>query len=387
MALNKVFREQKYLLLLPLLLLGALYLWSAGGPASAPGGANGERSGEHAAGTGDTSGEKGGVDPYFGREIRAPADPDSATLASVSEQARSISSLRSLLVYQKDTPLVERYYRGMSAGRAMNLKSASKSVLSLLIGIAVDRGVIGSVQDSIRRYLPEYFEEIEDERKRSITVQDLLTMRAGLETTSFHNYGRWVVSDDWVEFALEQPMVEEPGGEMVYSTGSSHLLSVILTRASGMSTRTFAMEHLFGPLGIRAGGWDRGPQGYYMGGNNMALRPSDMMKIGRMVLNGGVWEGERIVSRSWLENSFQTYTRSNYNPYDYGYMWWKRSVAGYPVRFAWGYGGQYIFMIPDLDAVVVITSSLSGATQDRRYRRPVFELLRSSIIPMLETGS
>lgn len=385
MALKKVFRDRKYLLLLPLLLLAVLYVWSAGGPSTAPGGPDGEGSGEYAAGTDNTSGEEA-VDPYFRNEIGAPADPDSATLASVSEQARSISTLRSLLVYQKDTPLMERYYRGMSAGRTMNLKSASKSVLSLLIGIAVDRGVIGSVRDSIRHYLPEYFEDIEDERKRSITVKDLLTMRAGLETTSFHNYGRWVVSDDWVEFALEQPMEDKPGGDMVYSTGSSHLLSVILSKASGMSTRSFAMEHLFGPLGIRPGGWDRDPQGYYMGGNNMALRPSDMMKIGRMVLDGGVWEGERIVSRGWLENSFQTYTRSNYNPYDYGYMWWKRPVAGYPVRFAWGYGGQYIFMIPDLDAVVVITSSLSGATQDRRYRRPVFELLRNAIIPMLETG-
>lgn len=272
----------------------------------------------------------------------------------------------------------------MHEGETTNIKSASKSVLSLLVGIAVDKGDIESVNQPISIYFENYFSSHPDSVKESITIKDLLTMRAGLETTSFHNYGRWVVSDDWVEFALEQPMEDRPGGDMIYSTGSTHLLSVILARASGMSTRAFANRYLFGPLDIQVGGWDRDPQGHYMGGNNMALRPADMLKIGQMVLDGGVWEGERIVSGAWLEDSFRTYTRSNYNPYDYGYLWWKRPVSGYQVRFAWGYGGQYILMIPDLQAVVVMTSDPTETTDERGYQRPVFNLLEHEIIPMLE---
>jgi CubicO group peptidase (beta-lactamase class C family) len=111
-----------------------------------------------------------------------------------------------------------------------------------------------------------------------------------------------------------------------------------------------------------------------------------MLKIGQMILNGGAWQGKRIVSQDWLADSFQSYTRSNYNPYNYGYMWWNRKVAGFDTYFAWGYGGQYIFMIPKLDAVVVMTSSLANASQRRSYKEPVFSLLRNHIIPHVLEG-
>lgn len=302
---------------------------------------------------------------------------------TLQREARRIGSVRSLLVQQNGLRLVEQYYHGMTAGRKMNIKSASKSIISLLVGIAVDRGIINSVEDRVATYLPGYYVSITDSVKRSITIKDLLTMRAGLETTSFHNYGAWVNSSDWVAYALGQPVTARPGGDMVYSTGSSHLLAVILAKASGMDTRTFAERYLFGPLNIEVGGWDRDPQGYYMGGNNMALSSEAMMKVGQMVLNGGTWKGKRIISSEWLAVSFRTYTRSDYNPYDYGYMWWNRPVAGYKTYFAWGYGGQYIFLIPDLDAVIVILSSLDTATQRREYKEPVFRLLRRYIIPQV----
>lgn len=323
-------------------------------------------------------------EPSAGKETSAnirPARADTVSMEDVFREAEAITSLRSLLIQKKGERLAEEYFRGGEPGRAMNSKSASKSIISLLAGIAVDKGYIKSVDDRISTYLPAYFEEISDSVKRSITVKDVLTMRTGLETTSFYNYGAWVTSDDWVEFALEQPMDDRPGGDMRYSTGTSHLLSVMITNATGMSTKAFAEEHLFGPLGIEPGGWDRDPQGRYMGGNNLALKPADMMKLGQMVLDGGTWEGERIVSKEWLSDSFKTYTRSNYNPYDYGYMWWNRNVAGYDTYFAWGYGGQYIFIIPELESVVVIMSSLDNADQRRRYKEPVFRLLREFIIP------
>jgi|AntRauTorcE11898_2_1112593.scaffolds.fasta_scaffold04107_5 CubicO group peptidase (beta-lactamase class C family) len=311
------------------------------------------------------------------------ANGNEEIFSQIRQEAEAIGSVRSLLIQQNGERLLEQYYHGMQPGRKMNTKSASKSIISLLVGIAVEEGIINSIDDPIAQYLPEYFEDISNEKKQAITVKNLLTMRSGLETTSFHNYGRWVTSDDWVRYVLEQPMIKEPGGEWAYSTGSSHLLSVIITKTSGMSTRAFANKYLFRPMNIEVGGWDHDPQGYYMGGNNLALSSEAMMKIGQMLLNGGTWNGKRIISELWMNDSFKSYTRSNYNPYNYGYLWWNRPVAGHKVYFAWGYGGQYIFMIPDLDAVVVILSSLNTATQRREYKEPVFRLLRRLIIPQL----
>jgi CubicO group peptidase (beta-lactamase class C family) len=319
-------------------------------------------------------------------QLFAVSSPDSLSLNQIERRASSINSVTSLLIQQNGQLVTERYFNGMDDGETTNIKSASKSIISLLVGIAVDNGYIDSIDQPISPYFEQYFNANPDSVKESITLRNLLTMRSGLETTSFHNYGRWVVSDNWVRFALDQPMEDRPGGDMMYSTGTSHLLSVIITKATGMSTRSFANQYLFNPMDIRPGGWDRDPQGYYMGGNNMALRPADMLKIGQMVMDGGTYNGQRIVSQQWLQASLQTYTRSNYNPYNYGYMWWKKPVGSYQVHFAWGYGGQYIFMIPELEAAVVITGDLQNATDSRSYKEPVFTLLREKIIPFLESN-
>jgi CubicO group peptidase (beta-lactamase class C family) len=169
---------------------------------------------------------------------------------------------------------------------------------------------------------------------------------------------------------------------MVYSTGTSHLLSVILTKASGMSTRAFANRYLFEPMEMEPGGWDRDPQGYYMGGNNMAMRPADMLKIGRMMMNLGEYNGRRIVPAQWILESVEVYTRSNFNPYDFGYMWWRRPVNGYEMIFAWGHGGQYIMMLPEIDTVIVMTSNLM-TSRGRGYQRELFRYLESELLPAL----
>lgn len=316
--------------------------------------------------------------------VAAQPSATEADLEQVFNQAESTSSLRSVLIQQDGELLGEKYFRNASPDHPYNIKSASKSIITLLTGIAVDQGHI-SVDETLADYFPEYFEANPNGKKESITIRQLLSMQAGFETTSFQNYGRWVVNDNWAEFQLDQPLEEEPGGKMVYSTGISHLLSVIITKASGTSTRSFANEHLFRPMDIRIGGWDRDPQGFYMGGNNLAMTPRDMLKIGQMMLNGGTWKGQRIVSQEWVQNSFGTYTRSNFNPYDYGYMWWNRPVGDYQVYFAWGFGGQYIFMVPELEATVVMTSTLSGANQRRTYKEPIFDLLEEQVLPFLES--
>lgn len=297
-----------------------------------------------------------------------------------------IGSVQSLMI-EKDGELVyEEFRSGMTRNTTTNIKSASKSILSLLVGIAINEGHLEGVDQTIGEFFPDYFEQNPDSAKESITIRNLLTMRSGLETTSFHNYGRWVISDNWVRFTLDQPFEEDKGGRMVYSTGSSHLLSVILTRATGISTRAFANEHLFSPLNINVGGWDRDPQGFYMGGNNLAISPYALLKIGNLILNGGSYNGKQIVPQSWIRDSIKIYTRSNYNDYDYGYMWWQKQAGGRDVIFAWGNGGQYIMILPELETVISITSDLGRSNGSRRYQRRIFAFLEDVIIPYLQNS-
>ena len=309
---------------------------------------------------------------------------DAATLV---HEVFHLGPIRSFVVQQDGELLIEEYRKGMHGGRPGNIKSASKSIMSLLVGIAIEQGYLDGVEQEIGEFFPDYFKAHPDAEKQSITIQDLLTMRAGLESTSQAKYGPWVLSDNWVEYVLALPLVEEPGGQMVYSTGSTHLLSVILTRASGMSTREFAKKYLFGPLHISIGGWDRDPQGNYMGGNNLALTPSALLKIGTMVMNKGVYQQKQIVPYDWIDESMQIYTRSQFNPYDYGYLWWQRELNGYTVQFAWGNGGQYIMMLTTLEAVVVITSISEIKATNRESRRKLFDFIENRLIGYLEQNS
>lgn len=295
-----------------------------------------------------------------------------------------IGTVQSMMIEHNGELIYDEFRDGMNKNKPTNIKSASKSVLSLLVGIAIDRDYLEGVEQPIGEFFPDYFEQNPDSVKEAITIKDLLTMRSGLETTSFHNYGRWVVSNNWITYVLSRPLTEKPGGKMVYSTGTSHLLSVILTRATGMSTRTFADEYLFGPLGIRIGGWDRDPQGYYMGGNNLAISPLALLKIGRLMNNMGEYNGRQIVPQSWIKESINIYTRSNFNDYNFGYMWWRKTVEGKEVLFAWGNGGQYIMILPEMNTVISITSDVERATGSRGYQRRIFTFLEQRIIPLLE---
>lgn len=308
------------------------------------------------------------------------SEPDKENLESIF----NIGSVKSLMIEKEGELIFESFKGGMNASQPTNIKSASKSILSILIGIAIDKGYIESVDETIDQYFEEYFSANPDPVKESLTIQDLLTMRTGLESTSMRNYGRWVISDNWSEFVLNRPIVGEPGGRMIYSTGTSHLLSIILTKTTGMDSRQFAKEHLFRPMNIRLGGWDRDPQGYFMGGNNMALSPDALLKIGRMMMDLGEYNGQRIVSPEWILDSVKIYGRSNFNPYDYGYMWWRQDVGDYEVVFAWGNGGQYIMMVPELDTVISITSTIGGENRSRRYQREIFEYVEDSLIPFIE---
>lgn len=310
---------------------------------------------------------------------------DRQRLDGAFRRAASLPDLTSLIVARHGRIVGEAYWDGMSLDRPVNVKSASKSVLSALVGIALREGYLESLDETVASQLPEYFGPDTDPRKREITLRDLLTMRSGLETTSFGSYGAWVSSRDWVGAALARPVVDEPGGRMIYSTGSAHVLSAILTRATGMSTRELAERYLFGPLGVRIGGWQRDPRGIYFGGNNMRLSPRALMRFGQLYLDGGHWSGRWIFPAGWVEASWRSRTRSRWNDYGYGYYWWSRTMAGHRVNFAWGFGGQYVFVVPDLELVVVATSDLESPG-GRRHRSAVHRLVAEAVIPAAEAS-
>jgi CubicO group peptidase (beta-lactamase class C family) len=300
--------------------------------------------------------------------------------------AKGLPRLHSLLVSHRGELVLERYYNGARATRPANVKSASKSLISALVGIAIERRLIAGVETSIASYFPELKKD-RDAAKQRITIEDLLTMRSGLETTSNRNYGAWVQSRNWVQHALNRPLLSEPGTQMDYSTGNTHLLSAILTKATGASTWQFANDTIGRPLGFTIARWPRDPQGIYFGGNDMLLTPRQMVAFGQLYLDRGRLRGRQIVPESWIDRSFVPRGRSYWSDQEYGYGWWIRDLGGHRTYYAWGFGGQYIFVLPDLQLVVVTTSSSTVAEDRRSHRQNVFDLVESLVVERVSASN
>ena len=207
--------------------------------------------------------------------------------------------LHSLLVSRHGEIILEHYFHGTRATSFENVKSASKSVISALVGIAIDRKLLPGVNAPIAPYFPELSAANADPAKRKITIEDLLTMRSGLVDTN-RGYGAWVQSPNWVRYLLTRPLQRQPGEPMNYNTGNTHLLSAILTKVSGSDTWSFAQNTLGAPLGITLAKWPRDPQGVYFGGNDMLLTPRQMLKFGELYLHRGRNGDRQIVPhRGW----------------------------------------------------------------------------------------
>jgi len=312
---------------------------------------------------------------------------DAATMARTIAAASQLPRLRSMVVLRDGEALAEhRFNGGPPLDRPVNIKSASKSVLSALVGIAIERGVLEGVAQPVLSVLRADAPDEPDPRLERLTVGNLLSMQAGLERTSGENYGRWVSSANWVRYALSRPFVDEPGGGMLYSTGSSHLLSAMLTRASGRGTHELAQEWLAEPLGISIPQWPRDGQGIYFGGNDMLMSPRAMAAFGELYRQGGVVGGRRILSAKWIEESWTPRAVSPWSGGRYGYGWFVGDAGGYPVRYAWGYGGQMIYIVPDLGLTVVMTSD-PGGSRDGGHIDALHALLSEGIVPAAIAGA
>jgi CubicO group peptidase (beta-lactamase class C family) len=318
-------------------------------------------------------------------ETSGGLDPE--TMARTLAMAEKLPRLRSLLVLRGGEQLAaHRFNAGPPLDQPVNIKSASKSVLSALVGIAIDRGLLKGVDQPVMSVLASEAPASPDPRLSEITVRHLLSMQSGLEPTSGPNYGAWVSSPNWVQDVLARPFVDLPGGANLYSTGSSHLLSAMLTRASGRSTHELMQQWLGNPLNIVVPPWTQDPQGIFFGGNNMLLSPLALARFGELYRLDGAIGGNQIVPAAWIEASWTPRSQSLFSGRDYGYGWFLGRARRHPLRFAWGYGGQMIYIVRKLGLTVVMTSE-TDAPSNFNHLAALHSLLTDGIVPAAEQGA
>jgi CubicO group peptidase (beta-lactamase class C family) len=292
---------------------------------------------------------------------------------------RNMPSSYSLLVVRHGSLIFERYYGLHTRTELNNVKSISKSLLSALTGIAISEGYLHSVEDRVADYLPEYFNRTLDPLKHDIRLKHVLTMTSGLYWRDDASmFGPWGASVDPQQYYLSQPMVAVPGTLFNYSTALTHLLSGLLTRATGQSTYDYAMTRLLRPMGITQVPW-MVLQGTYFGGSEVYLTARDLAKFGYLYLRQGRWEDRQLVPEAWVEES----TTPKVDDY-YGYLWWIDTASGHHVPYAAGYGSQHIWVIRDLDLVVVNTADSGYLAASGAAANAPYDVLKKYIVPAVQ---
>ncbi len=320
--------------------------------------------------------------------------------------------VHSLLIFRGGKLVFEEYFKGhqfqydttLHHGELVKwerdmphpVMSVTKSVTSICVGIAIDKGFIKSQQQSIFDYLPEH-QQFRADGKEKITIEHLLTMTSGLEGNEwlvpYSNLKNDVLtiylSEDPVTHILSKPLKHEPGRFFQYYGGSNFLLAEIIKNATQMDLEAFSAEHLFGPLGVTSQSWSRIGKNVVDGAGGLTMTPRDMVKIGVTFLNGGAWNGQQIVSKNWVGKSANPYPGNRWlNDWDdhsgmkgYAYSWWAHSFVHEGEKidmfYAAGWGGQYIMVLPAFDVVVVFTG---GNYADRR---PCFDILKKYVVKAL----
>lgn len=303
-------------------------------------------------------------------------------------KAGNFAQISSLLIVRNGHLVYEEYFQGMDATQLHRMYSVTKSITSLLVGIAMQEGSLNDVEAPLISLLPNHSADETIAQHQQITLEHVLQMRAGFEwdewSTPYNSpenpTAQLVNSRDWIQFMLDQPFTSQPGTSFTYNSGVTMLLSEVLAGATGETTADFAKRTLFNQLGISNMTWDGGPNNLSNTGWGLHLRPRDMAKIGQMVLQDGTWENKRIVPERWIDASTQPYSQLD-NDTAYGYQWWlmRLNLAGQEVLvpYAEGYGHQFIVVIEPYNMVVVTTAENYNVTNRPRIR----EILTDYILP------
>lgn len=314
---------------------------------------------------------------------------DSEKLSELETIIKSeYSNINGIVVVRNRYIAFEKYYNGYGPDDTHHVASVTKSIISALIGIAIDEKYIKNVDQKVLDFFPEYVTAAE-RKKREITIRHLLTMTAPYPFEDWYEpLDKMCIQSDWVKYTLDMLGQKGSIGIFKYSTAGVHLLSTIITRSTGRIAREFANERLFKPIGMKeipdykmesfgfedlfgknVKGWVNDPDGNSTGGWGLTLSPRDMARLGCLYLNRGIWDNKQIISKTWIDES----TAMNTN--NYGYLWWLRDVDGVFAYLAMGDGGNIICCIPEKDLVVAITSEFSMNPRDR------WTLIKEHIIP------
>jgi CubicO group peptidase (beta-lactamase class C family) len=258
----------------------------------------------------------------------------------------------------------------------------------VLVGLALDKGYIESVNDNIGKYL-DGIVNFPDETKKNITIEQLLKMSFGHSwngTSSASLYENWANSPDQLQFIIDLPLVNTPGSVFNYSDGSSHLLSVIISEATGQNTLDFAKTNLFDPLDIQKFEWSIDDKGYPNGAAGLRVTPADMVKFGNLILNKGKYNGKQVVPETWISAMTTTKISTDndvlYGP-EYGYQIWIGNSSGHKYLMAMGWGGQFIFIVPDQNLVVTATCWTSDLTWEQagQHWTSIIKIIVEKIFP------
>ncbi len=317
------------------------------------------------------------------------ADIDGGIMKVLStfQENRNVNQ-RSFLVARNNKLVLEAYFNGWNRERLQDMRSASKSVTSALVGIAIDRGDISGVDQKIYSFFDEYdsFDNW-DPLKEEMTIQDFLQMRTGLDCndrqgTAPASREHMYDYKDWVKLVLDAKVIGNPGEQFVYCSGSPVVLGALVSNAAGMTIPRYAGDFLFDPLGIENYAWEYMPSGRVDTGGHLHLRPRDMLKFGLLFLNNGTWKDRQIISKQWVEESSTSYGQAE--EFEYGYLWWANTfvVDGreIPTYFARGNGGQLIFVIPSLDTVVVFTAG----KYNENWIDPIMRIMETRVLPYIQ---
>jgi CubicO group peptidase (beta-lactamase class C family) len=281
----------------------------------------------------------------------------------------SDAPIRGLVVTRNGYIVKEQYWNYYTENTTHQIFSCTKSFTGTLIGIALKEGFIGNVSQRVLDFFPEMTIQHMDSRKGNMTLEHVLTMTTGLDWNEWNNsyndatnmYRQMFEGPNPIQFFLDLPMAYEPGTHWVYTTGASHLLSAIINRATGMSTRAFAEQYLFGPLNMTVGSWNIDPQGIHNGGTQLYVSARSMAKLGLLYLNNGTWDGQEILSEEYVTRATTALVETHLDS-DYGYQWWVNTANG--LYSAQGSEGQYIFVSPEKKVVVSIIARADEPGED-----------------------
>ncbi len=284
------------------------------------------------------------------------------------------TKVHSILLVKDGELVLEEYYDGYSHSKQHDLRSVTKSIRAILMGIAIDKGFIDDINDPISKYLTHPVPKKNlDDRKKDISIKHLLTMSSGLDCNDWDKKSKGqedkvYKKKNWLQYTLDLPMINDPGTVSTYCSMGAILVAEIISQASGMDIVEFAQEYLFTPLGISNVSWGHtSKKEVISSGKRLYMTPRNMAKIGQLILNEGTWDENQIVSAQWIQEA--TTPKTKITGIDYGYFWLNipSQVNGQLIisKTATGNGGQYIMVIPELNMIAVFTGGAYNSQEDK----------------------